>query len=115
MSWITYDHLYIYVLYIYIIYYISNIYYIYYYIIYYIYILYILLYYILYIYIYIYIYILEGSGYKNNDVCPKAHEIRLGKENYWMKTLRTTFERIRNNDQKIITLAGESFPLLPVI
>ena len=103
MSWITYDHLYIYVLYIYIIYYIYNIYYIYYYIIYYIY------------YIYIYIYILEGSGYKNNDVCPKAHEIRLGKENYWMKTLRTTFERIRNNDQKIITLAGESFPLLPVI
>ena len=58
---------------------------------------------------------MEGSGYKNNDVCPKAHEIRLGKENYWMKTLRTTFERIRNNDQKIITLAGESFPPLPVI
>ena len=58
---------------------------------------------------------MEGSGYQNNNVCPKAHEIRLGKENYWIKTLRTTFGRIGNNDQKIITLAGKPFPLLPVI
>ena len=62
---------------------------------------------------YIYIYIFKSSGYENNEVCPKAHEIRPGKENYWMKTLRTTFERTGNNDQKSDTLAGEPFPLLP--
>ena len=44
-------------------------------------------------------------------------EILLEREDYWMKTLRTTFpysmnERTRNNDQENDTTTGKLFPFI---
>ena len=49
--------------------------------------------------------IFKGSGYGDNEVCSRAQQVRLEKENYCVKTLRTTLaygmnERTRNNDKE---------------
>ena len=35
--------------------------------------------------------VFKGDGYNNNKVCPVARKIRIGRENFWMKELRTIF------------------------
>ena len=57
-----------------------------------------------------------GSGYVNNKVCHDAREIRLQREEYWMKTLRTIYpyglnERVRHNIDNIPI--GNLFPPIP--
>ena len=58
----------------------------------------------------------SGTGYINNDPCPDARKIRLDREDYWMKTLRTIYpyglnDRARKTNQT--SSVGSLFPSIP--
>ena len=58
------------------------------------------------------------SGNENKKVCSKAYKIRLDREDYWTKTLRTVFsygmnERTRKNDKGNDTSVWKLNPPIP--
>ena len=60
--------------------------------------------------------VFKGDGYENNKVCPEARKIRVERENFWMKELRTIFpyglnERARGQGQN--SSIGKLFPSIP--
>ena len=59
---------------------------------------------------------LEGNGYKNGSIDEKMREIRLQREDYWMKTLRTVYPYGLNEKTRFMNVnlpAGKLFPGLP--
>ena len=57
----------------------------------------------------------KGNGYKGKQVCPEARKIRVEREDYWIKELRTVYpyglnERARGHDKNLPV--GKLFPKL---
>ena len=55
----------------------------------------------------------KGNGYKGKQVCPEARKIRVEREDYWIKELRTVYpyglnERARGHDKNLPV--GKLFP-----
>ena len=60
--------------------------------------------------------VFEGSGYQNNKECPDSKKVRLDREDYWIKELRTVFpyglnSKIRGLEDDVPV--GTIFPSIP--